>query len=67
MERGAQAAASYVVVARLSPSGAPVATLPVAGATLTVTAPPGQYDVTVVGANGQGVGVESNQIVVTVA
>jgi hypothetical protein len=63
----ASGAASYVVVARLSPGGAPIATLPVVGTTLTVTAPPGQYYVTVVGANGQGVGVESNQIVVTVA
>jgi hypothetical protein len=62
----ASGAGSYVVVARSSPGGAPIATLPVAGTTLTVTAPPGHYYVTVVGANGQGVGAESNQIAVTV-
>jgi hypothetical protein len=63
---GATGATSYVLVARLSSAGAPVATLPVAGTTLTVNAPPGQYFVTVVGVNGQGIGPESNQIVVTV-
>ena len=57
---------AYVVVARYSAAGSPIATLGVAGTTLTVTAPPGTYVVSVVAVNAQGPGAESNQVVVTV-
>ena len=60
-------ASGYVVVARTSPGGPPVATLPVAGTGLAVTAPPGVFHVSVVATAGAGVGPESNQIVVPVA
>lgn len=59
-------AASYMVVARLSNTGAPVALLPVAGTEVTVQAPPGTFYVSVAGLNGAGVGPLSNQIVVAV-
>ncbi len=56
----------YVVVARYAATGPPIATLPVAGTSLTVAAPPGVYLVSVVAVNAAGVGAESNQIVVAV-
>ncbi len=56
----------YVVVARSTAAGPPIATLPVAGTALSIAAPPGVYLVSVVAVNGYGVGAESNQIVVTV-
>ena len=59
-------AGGYVVVARSTATGPPLGTLPVAGTSLSVAAPPGVYFVSVVAVNGYGVGAESNQIVVTV-
>jgi hypothetical protein len=63
---GGGVAAQYGVLARLSPAGPIVVVLPVSSQSLTVTAPPGTYYVTVVAANAAGVSAESNQIVVNV-
>ena len=59
-------AASYVVVARLTSTGAPVALLPVTATEVTVQAPSGTYYVSVLGLNGAGTGPLSNQIQVSV-
>jgi hypothetical protein len=56
----------YGVLARTSPTGPLVAVLPATSTSLTVSAPPGTYYVTVVAANAVGLSAESNQIVVNV-
>jgi hypothetical protein len=59
-------AISYVVLARITPTGPVVASLPVLGTQLTVPAPPGNYFVTVVALGDSQQSQESNQIIVTV-
>jgi hypothetical protein len=57
----------YVVEASLSPSGAPIALLPVPDTTLTVTAVPnGVYYVRVRGVNVDGASESSNEVIVVV-
>jgi hypothetical protein len=55
-----------VARARLSPASAVIATLPVAGTSVSVGAPPGTYFVTVVAMNGVGSSAESNHVTVVV-
>jgi hypothetical protein len=56
----------YVVVARLTPAGPPVAVLPVGATSISVAAPPGTFYVSVVAVSAGGVSPESNQITVVV-
>jgi hypothetical protein len=58
--------ASYIVRARLSPGGPVIASLPVSGTSMSVSAPPGTYFVTVVAENALGTSAESNSIPVVV-
>jgi len=60
------APASYTVVARFEGSPTVIATLPVAGTSISVPAPPGRYVVTAVSHNGLGTSGESNAVVVVV-
>jgi hypothetical protein len=61
------AATSYTVVARLSPSGPVILSLPGVSATsFSISAPPGTYYLTVVAVNGAGQSAESNQVQVVV-
>jgi hypothetical protein len=59
---------SYTIRVRLAPGGAVIASLPLgAGATtMSATAPPGTYFVSVVAANALGTSAESNQVTVVV-
>jgi Subtilase family/Fibronectin type III domain len=59
-------ATSYIVVASLTPGGAPVAHQPVSGLGLTVPAPSGTYFVRVHAVNAVGIGPASNEITVVV-
>jgi hypothetical protein len=61
------AATSYTVLARLSPSGPVIVSLPgVSSTSFSVSAPPGTYYLTVVAVSGAGQSGESNQVQVVV-
>jgi hypothetical protein len=56
----------YVVLARLPGSPAVIASLPVGGTSVSASAPPGTYVVSIQAVNGAGTSPESNQITVVV-
>jgi hypothetical protein len=62
----APGASSHVVEAGAGAGQAGLAMLPVAGTSLTASAPPGRYFVRVRGVNGCGAGPSSNEVVVQV-
>jgi hypothetical protein len=59
---------AYTIIARFTTNGPVIASLPVsAGATsISVTAPPGTYFVSVAASNAVGTSAESNQVIVVV-
>jgi hypothetical protein len=65
---GGGAATLYTVRARFTSNGPIIASLPVSASvmTLSVTAPPGTFYVSVVASNAQGTSADSNQVVVRV-
>jgi hypothetical protein len=63
---GGGALSGYTLIARLPGSSAVIASLPVNGTAVVVSAPSGTYLVTIVATNASGMSAESNQITVEV-